>query len=141
MTYLNWKLTLLLVVTVPLIALIVFIAGRRLRRAKRIQTAMGDVTHIASEAVNGHVEIKSFGAETYENNSCAANKSNKNQNLKLEHEQLGNTNYTNTGFHFIIFGSYFALGSSLGISLDAETFVAFFTASGLMAKPMSNSPV
>ena len=86
MTYLNWKLTLLLVVTVPLIALIVFIAGRRLRRlAKRIQTAMGDVTHIASEAVNGHVEIKSFGAETYENNRfAAANKSNKNQNLKLE---------------------------------------------------------
>mgnify|MGYP003301373877 FL=1 len=81
MTYLNWKLTLLLVVTVPLIALIVFIAGRRLRRlAKRIQTAMGDVTHIASEAVNGHVEIKSFGAETYENNRfAAANKSNKNQ--------------------------------------------------------------
>ena len=30
----------------------------------------------------------------------------------------------------------FALGSSLGISLDAETFVAFFTASGLMAKPI-----
>ena len=46
---------------------------------------MGDVTHIASEAVNGHVEIKSFGAETYENNRfAAANKSNKNQNLKLE---------------------------------------------------------
>jgi tetraacyldisaccharide 4'-kinase len=28
------------------------------------------------------------------------------------------------------------LGSQLGISLDAETFVAFFTAAGLMAKPI-----
>jgi len=32
--------------------------------------------------------------------------------------------------------AYFALGSQLGISLDAETFVAFFTAAGLMAKPI-----
>ena len=139
MTYLNWKLTLLLVVTVPLIALIVFIAGRRLRRlAKRIQTAMGDVTHIASEAVNGHVEIKSFGAETYENNRfAAANKSNKNQNLKLE----ATSNLATPIIQILVSISlslvaYFALGSSLGISLDAETFVAFFTASGLMAKPI-----
>ena len=32
--------------------------------------------------------------------------------------------------------AYFALGAKLGISLDAETFVAFFTAAGLMAKPI-----
>ena len=32
--------------------------------------------------------------------------------------------------------AYFALGAQLGISLDAETFVAFFTAAGLMAKPI-----
>ena len=52
---------------------------------QKIQTAMGDVTHIASEAVNGHVEIKSFGAEEYENSRFAdANSSNKVQNLKLE---------------------------------------------------------
>ena len=86
MIYLNWKLTLLLIVTAPLIAIIVYFAGKRLRRlAKKIQTAMGDVTHIASEAVNGHIEIKSFGAEEYENSRFAdANSSNKVQNLKLE---------------------------------------------------------
>ena len=57
----NFKLTLLLIGTAPLIALIVYIAGKRLKKlAKKIQTAMGDVTHIASEAVDGHVEIKSL---------------------------------------------------------------------------------
>ena len=67
MFYLNWKLTLLLLITAPFIAIIVNIAGRRLRKlAKSIQTAMGDVTHIASEAVEGNTEIKSFNAETYE---------------------------------------------------------------------------
>ena len=139
MIYLNWKLTMLLIVTAPLIAIIVFFAGKRLRRlAKKIQTAMGDVTHIASEAVNGHVEIKSFGAEEYENSRFAdANSSNKVQNLKLE----ATNNLATPIIQFLVSISlslvaYFALGSSLGITLDAETFVAFFTAAGLMAKPI-----
>ncbi len=139
MIYLNWKLTLLLIITAPLIAVIVYFAGKRLRRlAKKIQTAMGDVTHIASEAVNGHVEIKSFAAETYENNRFAeANSSNNIQNLKLE----ATNNLATPIIQFFVSISlslvaYFALGSSLGITLDAETFVAFFTAAGLMAKPI-----
>ena len=139
MIYLNWKLTLLLIVTAPLIAIIVYFAGKRLRRlAKKIQTAMGDVTHIASEAVNGHVEIKSFGAEDYENSRFAyANSSNKVQNLKLE----ATNNLATPIIQFLVSISlslvaYFALGSSLGITLDAETFIAFFTAAGLMAKPI-----
>ena len=136
---LNFKLTLLLIVTAPLIALIVYIAGKRLKKlATRIQTAMGDVTHIASEAVDGHVEIKSFNAEEYENRRFfQANASNKNQNLKLE----ATGNLATPIIQILVSISlslvaYFALGSQLGISLDAETFVAFFTAAGLMAKPI-----
>jgi len=139
LSILNFKLTLLLVGTAPLIALIVYIAGKRLKKlATKIQTAMGDVTHIASEAVDGHVEIKSFNAESYENNRfLKANKSNKNQNLKLE----ATGNLATPIIQILVSISlslvaYFALGSQLGITLDAETFVAFFTAAGLMAKPI-----
>ena len=139
MTYLNWKLTSLLIITAPIIALIVYIAGKRLKKlAAAIQTAMGDVTHIASEAVDGHVEIKSFNAEEYENNRFfEANAANKNQNLKLE----ATGNMATPIIQVLVSISlaliaYFALGSSLGISLDAETFIAFFTASGLIAKPV-----
>ena len=76
----------MLLVTAPFIALIVNVAGRRLRKiAKSIQTVMGDVTQIASEAVEGNTEIKSFNADSYEKNRFKdANLSNKNQNLKLE---------------------------------------------------------
>ena len=136
---LNFKLTLLLIGTAPLIAIIVYIAGKRLKKlAKKIQTAMGDVTHIASEAVDGHVEIKSFNAEEYENSRfLEANTSNKNQNLKLE----ATGNMATPIIQVLVSISlsivaYFALGAQLGISLDAETFVAFFTAAGLMAKPI-----
>ena len=99
---------------------------------------MGDVTHIASEAVDGHVEIKSFNAQEYENSRfLEANTSNKNQNLKLE----ATGNLATPIIQVLVSISlsivaYFALGSQLGISLDAETFVAFFTAAGLMAKPI-----
>jgi len=136
---LNFKLTLLLIGTAPLIALIVYVAGKRLKKlAKKIQTAMGDVTHIASEAVDGHVEIKSFNAQEYENSRFfKANTSNKNQNLKLE----ATGNLATPIIQVLVSISlsivaYFALGAQLGISLDAETFVAFFTAAGLMAKPI-----
>ena len=68
----NYKLTMLLIGTAPLIAIIVYVAGKRLKKlAAKIQTAMGDVTHIASEAVDGHVEIKSFNAQDYENSRAA----------------------------------------------------------------------
>ncbi|MAV61840.1 MAG: lipid ABC transporter permease [Gammaproteobacteria bacterium] len=136
---LNFKLTLLLIGTAPLIALIVYVAGKRLKKlATKIQTAMGDVTHIASEAVDGHVEIKSFNAEEYENSRfLVANESNRNQNLKLE----ATGNMATPIIQVLVSISlsivaYFALGAQLGISLDAETFVAFFTAAGLMAKPI-----
>ena len=139
LTILNFKLTLLLIGTAPLIALIVYVAGKRLKKlAKKIQTAMGDVTHIASEAVDGHVEIKSFNAQDYENSRfLEANTSNKNQNLKLE----ATGNMATPIIQVLVSISlsivaYFALGAQLGISLDAETFVAFFTAAGLMAKPI-----
>ena len=136
---LNFKLTLLLIGTAPLIAFIVYVAGKRLKKlATKIQTAMGDVTHIASEAVDGHVEIKSFNAQDYENSRfLVANESNRNQNLKLE----ATGNMATPIIQVLVSISlsivaYFALGAKLGISLDAETFVAFFTAAGLMAKPI-----
>ncbi len=139
MLTLNWKLTLLLLITTPFIALIVYVAGRRLRKlAKRIQTAMGDVTHLASEAVDGNLEIKSFNAEKYEKDRfLAANASNKNQNLKLE----ATSNLATPIIQLLVSVSlsivaYFALGSQLGIELSAEDFVAFITAAGLMAKPI-----
>ncbi len=139
MLSLNWKLTLLLLVTTPFIALIVYVAGKRLRKlAKTIQTAMGDVTHLASEAVDGNLEIKSFNAESYETaRFLKANASNKNQNLKLE----ATSNLATPIIQLLVSVSlsivaYFALGAQLGIELSAENFVAFITAAGLMAKPI-----
>lgn len=139
MLYLDWKLTIMLVGVIPIIGLIVMVAGKRLRKlAKRIQTAMGAVTHIASEAVDGNQEIKSFGANAYETNRFAfANNANRNQNLKLEATNSLATPIVQILISFsMALVAYLALEQGFSIKLEADTFVAFFTAAGLLAKPM-----
>ena len=63
----NWKLTLVMVAILPVIALLVVNASRKFRRqAKKIQLAMGDVTHVASETIQGYRVVRGFGGEPYE---------------------------------------------------------------------------
>ncbi|MDR2186697.1 MAG: lipid A export permease/ATP-binding protein MsbA [Azonexus sp.] len=65
--WMNWKLTLVIVGVLPIIALMVKHASRRFRKqAQKIQAAMGDVTHVASETIQGYRVVRSFGGEDYE---------------------------------------------------------------------------
>jgi subfamily B ATP-binding cassette protein MsbA len=65
--YLNWKLTLVAMVVGPVIALIVRVFSRRLRRVSRAeQRAMGDLTHVLEESVGCHRVVKIFGGQEYE---------------------------------------------------------------------------
>jgi subfamily B ATP-binding cassette protein MsbA len=65
--YLNWKLTLVAIVMGPLIAIIVRVFSKRLRRVSRAeQRAMGDLSHILEEAVGCHRVVKVFGGQEYE---------------------------------------------------------------------------
>src|SRR5574344_773630 len=65
--WMNWKLTLVMVAILPVIALMVSSASKKFRKqSKKIQVAMGDVTHVASETIHGHRVVRSFGGEQYE---------------------------------------------------------------------------
>ncbi|MEO8331283.1 MAG: lipid A export permease/ATP-binding protein MsbA [Gallionella sp.] len=65
--YLNWKLTLLSLVMVPVIALVLRIINSRLRTASRdSQRAMGDITQVIEESVTAHKVVKLFGGQQYE---------------------------------------------------------------------------
>jgi len=65
--YLNWKLTLLSLVMVPVIALIIRVLNSRLRNASRdSQRAMGDITQVIEESVTAHKVVKLFGGQQYE---------------------------------------------------------------------------
>ena len=65
--YLNWKLTLLSLLMVPVIALILRVINGRLRNASRdSQRAMGDITQVIEESVTAHKVVKLFGGQQYE---------------------------------------------------------------------------
>ncbi|MBI1394462.1 MAG: lipid A export permease/ATP-binding protein MsbA [Betaproteobacteria bacterium] len=65
--YLNWKLTLITLVTVPGITLIVRLFSRRLRRVGRaVQQAMGDTTQVLQEGIECQKVVKIFGGAPYE---------------------------------------------------------------------------
>lgn len=65
--YLNWKLTMLSLVMVPVIALVLKILNTRLRNASRdSQQAMGDITQVIEESIAAHKVVKLFGGQTYE---------------------------------------------------------------------------
>tara|TARA_B100001029_G_scaffold70043_1_gene56996 strand:- start:848 stop:3667 length:2820 start_codon:yes stop_codon:yes gene_type:complete len=137
--FLNWKLAMFLFIAAPFIAIIVGVTARRLRKISgRIQTAMGDVTHVASETINGHEEVKSFGGEEYEiSRFNEASDNNRKQNLKLEATnsiasplvQL----FVSAALALI---TWLALDASIVTNMTPGTFIAFFSAAGMLAKPV-----
>jgi len=65
--WLNWQLTLLVFVIIPVIAFITRYFSRRLRRVARdIQTRTGSLTHTLEEMIGGHRIVRVFGGEEYE---------------------------------------------------------------------------
>ncbi len=89
----NWRLTLVFLVVMAIMAVIVSHVGRRLRKlSHKIQNAMGDVTHVASESINGNQVVRSYGGEEYEKRRFFdASWNNLRQNLKMVRVSAINT--------------------------------------------------
>jgi subfamily B ATP-binding cassette protein MsbA len=67
LVYLNWKLTMLTLIMIPLIAFIIKIISSKERDASRLtQVAMGDITQVIEESVSAHKVVKLFGGQAYE---------------------------------------------------------------------------
>jgi subfamily B ATP-binding cassette protein MsbA len=65
--WLNWKLTLLVLIMAPPIIVVVRLINIRLRNSSRVvQRAMGDVNQVLEETISGHKVVKLFGGQLYE---------------------------------------------------------------------------
>lgn len=135
--YMNWLLSLIFIAITPLIGFLVGYAGKRFKAiSKRIQSSMGDVTHVSSELINGYRVVRSFGGEDYERNRFRdASHFNFRQSIKMVQ-----TSAIHTPLLQLIVAGALALMIYLALSLmhDASTgeFVAFITAAGLIPKPI-----
>ncbi len=65
--YLNWRLALAIFIIAPPIILAVRLFARRMRRFSRdAQNAIGQLTHVAEEVIQGHKVVKVFGGAAHE---------------------------------------------------------------------------
>ncbi|KTC88267.1 lipid A export permease/ATP-binding protein MsbA [Legionella cincinnatiensis] len=62
-----WQLSLMFLLTIPFVGFIVNVTNKRVRRiSHKVQKTMGEVTEIASEAIEGYKVVRIFGGIAYE---------------------------------------------------------------------------
>ena len=70
---LNWRLTLLILVGIPIMTLTIVVLGRRIRRAsKAVQDALAEAANVLEESTAGVRIVKSFARERHEIGRFAA---------------------------------------------------------------------
>lgn len=137
--YLNWKLSLLFLVVAPLIALIIGFASSQFKKySRRIQTSMGGITQVTTEAIRGFPIVRSFGGVDYEN---ARFRDRSGYALKQD-LKLARVNEISTPvIQFLTFAAiaalfWLGLDPELRGGMNAGEFLTYITAASLVAKPL-----
>lgn len=139
MLSISWKLTLWFMIVVPLIAAVARYASKRMRRlSQSVQQSMGEVTHVAEEAIEGYKVIRTFGGETYEKDKFT-----KATQFNCEREmKVIATNALSTATVQQVAGIAIALtiflATSQHASVTAGGFASMLAAMLAILKPMKN---
>lgn len=135
--WMNWQLTLVMLAILPLIAVMVGSTSKKFRKqSKKIQVAMGDVTHVASETIQGYRVVRSFGGENYEQTRFAkASQGNTDKQLRMTKTGAIYTPMLQlviyTAMAVLMFLVLYMRGDA-----SAGDLVAYITAAGLLPKPI-----
>jgi ATP-binding cassette, subfamily B, bacterial MsbA len=135
--WMNWKLTLVMLAILPIIGGMVSSASRKFRKqSKKIQVAMGDLTHIASETIQGYRVVRSFGGEDYESARFkAASEDNTAKQLRMTRTSATFT----PALQLVIFttmATVLFLVLLLRGDSSAGDLVSYITAAGMLPKPI-----
>ena len=137
--YVNWKLTLFFLAVMPFVAIVVSVVSKRFRKiSSRIQGAMGDVTHVTQEVVNGYQEVRMFGGmESERARILLASQNNRRQNMKMALTE-GISNPLVMLLVSVAFAGItsFMLSPSIIKTMSPGSFITFLVASGLLIKPI-----
>ncbi|NOX52246.1 MAG: lipid A export permease/ATP-binding protein MsbA [Gammaproteobacteria bacterium] len=137
MIWLDWKLTLIFIGTVPVLAIVVVFASSRFRRiSQRIQNSMGDVTHVVSESVSGYRVVKTFGGEKYETGRFSRfNRINRQQNLKMVVTKVMSAQLNETLIALALCLLIFLLYDTAQTMTSGQA-VAFLSWAGMLGRPI-----
>ncbi|CAJ2376613.1 MAG: lipid A export permease/ATP-binding protein MsbA [Gammaproteobacteria bacterium] len=137
MFYLSWKLSLLFVVIIPLAALIFKMTVMRFREiSARFLESIGEITHIAKEALLGHRAVKIFGAyEQQRREFLRANNYHRQQTMKRATVTAASVLLT-----VFLAGAGVAgvIWAALGQDITPGVFSSYIAAMIMMTKPVRN---
>jgi ATP-binding cassette, subfamily B, bacterial MsbA len=139
--YLNWKLTLVVLIIFPIIAYIMSLINRRLRGLNREQQAMtSELAYIVEESVSGHKIVKVHGGEAYEMNRFIE-KADRLRRFALKTAVVGGLNQPMTQLIASMALSVVLVIALLQSSTEGTTvggFAAFITAMMLIISPIKH---
>ena len=134
-----WQLSLMFLLTVPFVGLIVNYTNKRVRRiSHKVQQTMGEVTEIASEAIEGYKVVRVFGGTDYEKEKFnQATEHSRHNDMKVAVSKALNVTGVQTviaiGIAMIIMA---AIQLSTYIVITAGSFLAIIAAMLQLIKPM-----
>ena len=134
-----WQLSLMFLITIPFTGVIVNLTNKRIRRlSHRGQQAMGTVTDVASEAIDGYRVIRIFGGRDYEINKFDhATETSRINDMKVAFSKSLNVAGVQIviaiGIAMIIFASI-RLGQI--IQIEPGSFIAIIAAMIQLLKPL-----
>ncbi|KAB7627699.1 lipid A export permease/ATP-binding protein MsbA [Alkalilimnicola sp. S0819] len=139
MVYLSGYLALIFLLIGPILAAIVVRISKRFRRLSRnIQRSVGELAHVAEEAIEGHAVIKTFGAQEHQQQRFErANAYNRRQFMKHAAADAANTPIVQfcaaVALSVIV---YLATLDQVLESVTAGSFVSFIAAMLLLMPPL-----
>lgn len=137
--FLNWKLTIVILVAFPPVVIVAQLFSRRMRRfSHNHQDAIGDMTHVLEESVRGHKVIKVFDGKAYEKARFyeIANRVRQYQQ-KVILAGAGNVAIVELITSVVLSGIvYLGTVQAIDEGQTAGHLIAFFAALGLMISPV-----
>jgi len=127
----NLKLTLVMLVLVPMIGLLVTVISRRFRKiSHRIQDSMADVSHVTEEVVSGHRVVKVFQGQQIETSRFGrVNDKTRRLHMRMEATHLAGSSMVQVAaITAIVLLMVIATRPTLLDSISAGTFTTLFWA-------------
>ena len=135
--YMDWRLSLIFLAIMPVIAWLVRYVSKRLRMlSRKIQASIGDMTHITSELVNGHRVVRSYGGENYEcKRFIESSEHNRRQSMKLTSTESINSQVMQLviaiALAILMYAALFFMEQA-----SVGSFIGYLTAAFLLPRPI-----
>lgn len=139
MFYLDWKLTLVAMVSVPFITTVVLVIRKRIRKmSRKVQDSMVDINHVLGECISGHKLVKLYdGKEQEVKRFQEVSNSNRRYSMKFAMAAVVSSPLiqfiTAIALAIII---YIAIQDAAAGEISVGEFTSFFTAMAMLLNPL-----